>query len=77
MEDPAVAVGWGYGESKWVAESILLAAIRNTPLKPVIVRPTGIAGGANGAWGPYEWIPAMFCSSVELGCFPRTEDVSV
>lgn len=77
-EDPTVAIGNGYGESKWVSERILTVAGEQTHLKPVIARVGQLSGNsATGAWNATEWFPALVQSSKIVGCLPRGEGVSV
>lgn len=72
-----VAVGNGYGESKWVAESILDAARKKTALQPVVVRVGQLCGSTvNGSWNPWEWFPAIVQSSEAVDCLPNGIGVS-
>ncbi|KAI5119730.1 hypothetical protein M0805_008660 [Coniferiporia weirii] len=65
------AVGAGYSESKWVCEELLSVASRKTPLEPIIVRIGQLSGmSTNGCWNTREWMPAMFKSSMTIGCLP-------
>lgn len=75
LSDPAVAVGQGYSESKWVAEQILYSAEESMNLKPVVVRVGQIAGGINGAWNTSDWVPSIVKSSVALKCLPLMKGV--
>ncbi|KAI0050801.1 acetyl-CoA synthetase-like protein [Auriscalpium vulgare] len=76
IRDPEDAVGRGYGESKWVAESILLRAHESTSLRTNIVRVGQLSGdSAVGGWSEKEWVPAMLRSSQELGCFPMRDEM--
>lgn len=77
IQDPAIAVGIGYCESKWVAEQIVAAAAKKTALKPSVIRPTQLTGGLNGMWKQSEWFPSLVSASVALRCFPETQDVSI
>ncbi|KAK0497789.1 hypothetical protein EDD18DRAFT_1159316 [Armillaria luteobubalina] len=70
LADPTVSAGWGYGESKWVAEYILEEAVKSTTLKPIIVRTGQLTGGINGAWNIKEWFPSLVKSSQDLKCLP-------
>ena len=72
-----MAASLGYTESKWVAEMIIAAAARNTPLRPTVARVTQLSGGVNGAWKESEWFPSMIAASVALGCMPNNHDVSL
>ncbi|KAH9841046.1 uncharacterized protein C8Q71DRAFT_890574 [Rhodofomes roseus] len=67
---PAVAVGSGYSELKWVAERILMEAAEKTSLETLVVRVGQICGGPDGAWNAHEWFPSMVQSATILGCFP-------
>ncbi|KAF5351577.1 hypothetical protein D9758_007202 [Tetrapyrgos nigripes] len=71
LDDPAVAVNSGYGESKWCAETILQEASVHTPLKPVIVRVGQLSGGPNGEWNTSEWFPTLVRSSQTLKKIPK------
>lgn len=68
----AAAVGTGYGESKWVAEALLIEAAARTPLHAVIVRIAQVSGGPNGYWNPSEWFPSMIQSASSVKCLPLT-----
>jgi thioester reductase-like protein len=73
---PEVAVGTGYGESKWVSERLLEVAAAESPLEPTIIRVGQICGGPNGFWNEKEWVPSLIRSSVHLNCLPSSEQVS-
>jgi thioester reductase-like protein len=73
---PEVAVGMGYGESKWISEKILSVASSQTPLRPVIVRAGQISGGVNGCWNPLEWMPAVVQSAKLVKCLPSLDQVN-
>ncbi|KAK0463111.1 uncharacterized protein EV420DRAFT_1618923 [Desarmillaria tabescens] len=70
LADPAISAGWGYGESKWVAEYILEEVSKSTALMPVVVRTGQLTGGANGAWNVKEWFPSLVKSSQDMKCLP-------
>ncbi|KAJ3481757.1 hypothetical protein NLI96_g7439 [Meripilus lineatus] len=74
---PAVAVGSGYGESKWVGERLLELATSETPIQASTIRVGQISGGANGAWNTSEWVPALIKSSIHLKNLPSIDkDIS-
>lgn len=73
--EPSVAVGMGYSESKWVADSILDAAAKRTPLQPVSVRVGQLTGGTSGAWNQTEWFPSLVRTSQNLGYLPTLDKV--
>ncbi|KZT66074.1 hypothetical protein DAEQUDRAFT_752280 [Daedalea quercina L-15889] len=70
IDNPSVAIGSGYSESKWVAEQLLKRAAERNVCNPSIVRLGQLSGGANGAWRTTEWIPSMISASLALGCLP-------
>ncbi|ESK89189.1 hypothetical protein Moror_5196 [Moniliophthora roreri MCA 2997] len=66
-----VAIGLGYAQSKWVAEEVLLNAIRAAGLNSLVVRVGQLCGSSTtGAWNINEWAPAMIQSANVLGCLP-------
>ncbi|KAF7985842.1 hypothetical protein HWV62_526 [Athelia sp. TMB] len=71
--DASVAVGGGYGESKYVCERILA----KSGLHATSFRIGQIAGGiANGAWATSDWVPSFIKSSLSLGALPDTQGVA-
>ncbi|KAH9934282.1 ketoacyl-synt-domain-containing protein [Fomitopsis serialis] len=70
VEDPSVAVGLGYFESKWVAERLITFAGEKNLWSPTIVRIGQLSGSASGAWRISEWVPSMVSASFALGCLP-------
>ncbi|KAF8174362.1 hypothetical protein K438DRAFT_1849366 [Mycena galopus ATCC 62051] len=65
--DANVAIGNGYGESKYVSERILAASGLNS----TSFRIGQLCGSTtNGAWATSDWVPAMVKSSIALGNFP-------
>ncbi|KAF8154594.1 hypothetical protein B0H34DRAFT_783744 [Crassisporium funariophilum] len=71
--DPQYAVGNGYGESKYVAERILL----QSGLQAVSFRIGQICGGfPNGAWAVTDWVPMLVKSSFGLQALPSATGVS-
>jgi thioester reductase-like protein len=75
--EPDLSVGVGYSESKWVAERMLELAALKTPLRPIVVRMTQVAGGINGYWKPDEWLPSIVESAMLVKCLPTLETVGV
>lgn len=72
-----VAVSNGYGESKWVGETILAEAAKQTPLRSTSIRVGQLSGGINGAWTTAEWLPSLVRSAIHLKALPDCEgDVS-
>nr|WGM49229.1 carboxylic acid reductase [Boreostereum vibrans] len=78
VTDPKIAVANGYSEGKWVAESILLRAAKESGIKVNIVRVGQLCGDSKvGGWNEKEWLPVMLRGSQVLGATPhRVEDIS-
>ncbi|KAI0030733.1 acetyl-CoA synthetase-like protein [Vararia minispora EC-137] len=75
IRDPRIAAGLGYGESKWVAETILLRAREEAGLKTTIVRVGQLAGDSqNGAWNEKEWLPAIIRTGQIVQAIPRRDE---
>ncbi|KAK7461264.1 hypothetical protein VKT23_008439 [Stygiomarasmius scandens] len=69
--DPSFSVGTGYGESKWVAESLLL----HCPVNANIVRVGQLCGDTRtGAWNQKEWVPNLVKTSLEIGKVPVVDE---
>ncbi|KAL4077419.1 putative nonribosomal peptide synthetase, partial [Scleroderma citrinum] len=67
MSDASLAVGGGYGSSKYVSETILV----KSGLPATSFRIGQITGAApRGAWSTTEWVPIVVKSSVTLGALP-------
>ncbi|RPD70255.1 acetyl-CoA synthetase-like protein [Lentinus tigrinus ALCF2SS1-7] len=72
---PELAVGLGYGESKWVTEQLLGRAAKETGLRTVVVRVGQLSGDTRvGGWNVKEWVPAIVRASKLLGCAPYKHD---
>jgi thioester reductase-like protein len=74
--DVEMALGTGYGESKWICEEILAISRAEAGLQPVIVRIGQVSGGVNGYWKPSEWIPSIVQSVALTRCLPSSDQVS-
>ncbi|KZO93870.1 acetyl-CoA synthetase-like protein [Calocera viscosa TUFC12733] len=73
IPDPTVALGNGYGESKWVTERVLLAAAEQRGLRTTIWRVGQLSGSSvNGAWNTTDWVPIIAKSSATLGVLPSS-----
>ncbi|KAF7296637.1 Aminoadipate reductase [Mycena chlorophos] len=69
--DSKIALGSGYGESKYVSERILAAS----GLTATSFRIGQISGSrTNGSWATTDWVPTLVKSSMTLGCFPSDPD---
>ncbi|KAG6818478.1 hypothetical protein H0H93_004670, partial [Arthromyces matolae] len=67
VTDAAVAVGSGYGESKYVTERLLA----KSGLQATSLRVGQVSGGLpNGAWATSDWVPILVKSSLTLGALP-------
>ncbi|TFK74191.1 hypothetical protein BDN72DRAFT_760438, partial [Pluteus cervinus] len=74
VEDVSVGVGGGYGESKYVAERVLLnSGLEVTSLR--IGQLTGSRTSGHGAWSTSDWLPILVESSVALGILPHATGV--
>ncbi|KAI0743094.1 acetyl-CoA synthetase-like protein [Daedaleopsis nitida] len=72
---PELAVGLGYGESKWVTEQVLKRAAEATGLRITAVRGGQLSGDTRiGGWNVKEWVPAIVRASKRLRCVPVRED---
>ncbi|TFK48709.1 putative aminoadipate reductase [Heliocybe sulcata] len=71
-----VAVGAGYGESKFVSEQLLVKAAQRG-IQTTSLRIGQIAGGKpDGSWATTDWVPIFIKSSRALGCLPDAQGVS-
>ncbi|OBZ73483.1 Nonribosomal peptide synthetase 14 [Grifola frondosa] len=75
VHNPALAVGFGYSESKWAAEQLLSTASERSAVSSTAVRIGQLAGGKNGAWNTSEWFPSMVAASYAVGCAPAGSDI--
>ncbi|KAF9811531.1 hypothetical protein IEO21_06535 [Rhodonia placenta] len=70
LHDPSIAVGTGYGMSKFVVEEVLANA-RKLGYSTTSLRVGQICGSRrNGSWNTSEWVPSLVKSSISLGCLP-------
>lgn len=74
VADPAVAVGSGYGESKWIAECLLDAGVKTCKVDARVVRLGQLAGSVDSTsvWNRHEWFPSLVFSSKYLGAIPSS-----
>ncbi|KAI0028244.1 acetyl-CoA synthetase-like protein [Vararia minispora EC-137] len=75
--DPHVALGTGYGESKWIAEQIVLRAAATLGLRANVVRVGQLTGDTvHGIWNTKELVPKIvrLCSRF-VGAVPSKDDV--
>ncbi|CAE6425821.1 unnamed protein product [Rhizoctonia solani] len=65
-----IAPGFGYGESKYVAERVLEAA-KISGLDTCIVRLGQLSGDmVSGSWSKTDWFPSVLASSLTIGYLP-------
>ncbi|KAG1870691.1 putative aminoadipate reductase [Suillus subalutaceus] len=68
--DAGIAVGLGYGASKYVSERILV----KSKLPATSFRIGQVSGGPpRGAWSTTNWVPIFVKSSVSLGALPEAQ----
>ncbi|KAJ3572833.1 hypothetical protein NP233_g2821 [Leucocoprinus birnbaumii] len=74
----SLAAGFGYGESKWVAERICHRVAEVTGLSTSIVRVGQLSGDTvTGRWNVKEWVPALIKLGKAIGSLPsRSETVT-
>ncbi|KAI0659473.1 acetyl-CoA synthetase-like protein [Cubamyces menziesii] len=71
---PELALGQGYGESKWVTEQILGRAAKETGLPTTVVRVGQLSGDTHaGGWSTSEWVPNLVRAGARLKCLPTTD----
>ncbi|KAI0033616.1 male sterility protein-domain-containing protein [Vararia minispora EC-137] len=75
ITDPCIAAAIGYGESKWVAEQLLLTAREVNGIDTTIVRVGQLTGDSRiGAWSTKEWLPGLVAISLKVvGALPDRE----
>ncbi|KDQ22257.1 putative long-chain acyl-CoA synthetases domain synthetase [Pleurotus ostreatus PC15] len=70
--DAGVAIGLGYGESKYVLERILAAS----DIPSCSIRIGQVCGGElSGAWSMTDWVPIMVKTSLSLNALPNAKGV--
>ncbi|TIA90798.1 hypothetical protein E3P99_01418 [Wallemia hederae] len=76
VSDASVAVGMGYGESKFVGERILAHASAESGLRTTVLRIGQLCGDREiGFWSSSNWVPAIIKSAQTLHCLPTGEDL--
>ncbi|TFK84744.1 acetyl-CoA synthetase-like protein [Polyporus arcularius HHB13444] len=77
IEDPRIAAGGGYSESKWVAEQVVASA-SGVGIDTIVVRVGQLSGDTRiGGWSVQEWVPALLGASQKIGCVPsRNENLT-
>ncbi|KZO93602.1 acetyl-CoA synthetase-like protein [Calocera viscosa TUFC12733] len=77
--DAEVALGTGYGESKWVVDkascNIMTAASEQCGLRTTTFRIGQLAGSmVNGAWNTTDWVPHIVKAGCILGSLPSMNE---
>ncbi|CAE6433215.1 unnamed protein product [Rhizoctonia solani] len=66
----SIAPGFGYGESKYVAERVLEAA-KMAGLETCVIRLGQLSGDRiSGSWSKTDWFPSVLASSLTIGHLP-------
>ncbi|CCO26138.1 Ca2+ transporting ATPase,sarcoplasmic/endoplasmic reticulum [Rhizoctonia solani AG-1 IB] len=66
----SIAPGFGYGESKYVAERVLEAA-KTAGLETCVIRLGQLSGDrTSGSWSKTDWFPSVLASSLTIGHLP-------
>lgn len=68
IHDPTVAIGSGYGESKWIAERMLIIAKEKTGLSTTSIRTGILCGDRNGYWTTTDAFPLIVKTGPLLNC---------
>ncbi|EMD35545.1 hypothetical protein CERSUDRAFT_106870 [Gelatoporia subvermispora B] len=75
ISDPKMSAGMGYGESKYVAETLLARVREETGLRTTVVRAGQLGGDTQvGGWNPKEWVAAIVAVSQIVGCVPSRDE---
>jgi thioester reductase-like protein len=72
---PQLAAGFGYGEGKWVAETICQRVGKATGLVLSIARVGQLCGDTDGRWNVKEWVPALIKTGKAIGSLPSRNEV--
>jgi thioester reductase-like protein len=76
-EDPNVAIGAGYSESKWVVEVVLSRVSSAIPaLHTTVARVGQLSGGKADDWNTAERFPSLVASGPVVNCLPEMNAVS-
>jgi len=71
--EPQAALATGYGQSKWVAETLLKRTSELTGIHTVIARVGQLSGDSmSGGWTTKEWFPDHASLIASLGLHPTT-----
>ncbi|KAG1732264.1 putative aminoadipate reductase [Suillus paluster] len=74
-DDPSVAQGLGYAQSKWVTEKLCQAASQQTPIRAGVLRIGQMVGDSqNGVWNETEAISLIIKCADTIGILPNIEE---
>ncbi|KAH7929842.1 putative aminoadipate reductase [Leucogyrophana mollusca] len=74
-DDPFVAQGLGYAQSKWVTEKLCQLASQATPIRAGVLRIGQMVGdSSNGVWNETEAISLIFKCADTIGVLPDLEE---
>ncbi|KAG2076388.1 L-aminoadipate-semialdehyde dehydrogenase [Suillus decipiens] len=74
-DDPSVAQGLGYAQSKWVTEKLCQIASQQTPIRACVLRIGQMVGDSkNGVWNETEAISLIIKCADTIGILPNLEE---
>ncbi|KAI0631526.1 acetyl-CoA synthetase-like protein [Trametes polyzona] len=73
LNDPAVAFGGGYSESKWIIEHVLENVTNTRGVHTIVMRLGQVAGNKTGYWNEKEWFPSLVKTAQFQYCLPDVE----
>ncbi|KAG0707371.1 L-aminoadipate-semialdehyde dehydrogenase, partial [Suillus ampliporus] len=74
-DDPSVAQGLGYAQSKWVTEKLCQLASQQTPIRAGVLRIGQMVGDSqNGVWNETEAISLIIKCADTIGILPNLEE---
>ncbi|KAG1862520.1 L-aminoadipate-semialdehyde dehydrogenase [Suillus subalutaceus] len=74
-DDPSVAQGLGYAQSKWITEKLCQVASQQTPIRAGVLRIGQMVGDSqNGVWNETEAISLIIKCADTIGILPNLEE---
>ncbi|KAG2036041.1 L-aminoadipate-semialdehyde dehydrogenase [Suillus americanus] len=74
-DDPSVAQGLGYAQSKWITEKLCQVASQQTPIRAGVLRIGQMVGDSrNGVWNETEAISLIIKCADTIGIVPNLEE---
>jgi thioester reductase-like protein len=74
-DDPSVAQGLGYAQSKWITEKLCQVASQQTPIRAGVLRIGQMVGDSrNGVWNETEAISLIIKCTDTIGILPNLEE---